>query len=149
MVSSLFKISDYLSSVGHQVFVLSDIQSAGKTRAGMIWTHEYYGQYDYLICNRGTHDGYPDIKARRRILWTHDLPHNGFIPEPKTIKAFAATVFMSQYAERIWRAFYPTIGRSFMIPNGVDKTLFFPRPKLPGFLIFASAPNRGLKKLPL
>ena len=149
MVSSLFRVSDFLAKAGHQVFVLSDIQSAGKTKAGTIWTHEYFGEYDFLVCNRGTHDGYPDIRAKRRILWTHDLPHNGFIPEPKTVKAFACTVFMSKYAEGIWRTFYKDIGRSVVIPNGVDD-VFGPRPVRDlGYLIYASAPNRGLQKLPL
>jgi glycosyltransferase involved in cell wall biosynthesis len=56
---------------------------------------------------------------------------------------------MSEYAESVWRAFYKTIGRSFLIPNGVDKDLFYPREKDTNYLIFASAPNRGLKRLPL
>lgn len=155
MVTSLFKVSDYLSNAGHIVTVFASIKEPGKTAAGTVWFNpddvirQTAPQQDVLVCNRGTWDGHPWIKAHKRILWAHDLPHNGFIPEPKTIKAFAATVFMSQYAERIWRTFYPTIGKSFMIPNGVDKTLFFPRPKVPGFMIYASAPNRGLKKLPL
>lgn len=153
MVTSLFKISDYLSSQGHEVAVFAGIKTPGVTTAGVQWvdgqSYKCGFPWDFLICNRGVGDGHPEINAKRRILWTHDLPHNGFIPEPKTIKAFAATVFMSRYAERVWRAFYPTIGKSFFIPNGIDKNLFFPREKVPGFLIFASAPNRGLNKLPL
>jgi glycosyltransferase involved in cell wall biosynthesis len=43
---------------------------------------------------------------------------------------------------------YKDIGRSFCIPNGVDKDLFYPREKDLNYLIFASAPNRGLGKLP-
>lgn len=149
MVTSLFRVSDYLAEQGHDVTVLSDIQSAGRTKAGVKWLHEAWGEFDVLVTNRGTHDGYPDIKARKRILWTHDLPHSGFIPEPKTIHAFACTVFMSKYAERIWRTFYKDIGRSVIIPNGVDKKYFYPRQKDLGYLIYASAPNRGLDKLPL
>jgi glycosyltransferase involved in cell wall biosynthesis len=149
MVTSLFKVTDYLAEQGYDVTVVSDIQSAGRTRAGVKWLHEVWGEFDVLVTNRGTHDGYPDIKARKRILWTHDLPHSGFIPEPKTIHAFACTVFMSKYAERIWRTFYKDIGRSVIIPNGVDKKYFYPRQKDLGYLIYASAPNRGLDKLPL
>jgi glycosyltransferase involved in cell wall biosynthesis len=149
MVTSLFKVSDYLATQGHDVTVLSDIKVTGGTRAGVKWLHEVWGTYDALILNRGTGSGYPEIPARRRFLWTHDLPHSGFIPEPKTIKAFACTVFMSQYAERIWRTFYKDIGRSVIIPNGVDKKHFYPRQKDRSYLIYASAPNRGLDKLPL
>lgn len=148
MVSSLFKVSDYLARRGHDVTVLSDIESTGATRAGAFWSHEFWGEYDCLIANRGVGDGYPDIRAKSRILWTHDLPHSGFIPEPRTIRAFACTVFMSRYAEQVWRAFYHDIGRSAFIPNGVDKTIFYPRQKDLGYLLYASAPNRGLKRLP-
>lgn len=146
MVTSLFKISDYLSQY-HDVTVLSDIQEEGVTKAGTEWVNEYpIDKFDVLVCNRGI-NGF-DIKAKHRILWTHDLPHAGFIPEPKNIKAFSATVFMSKYAERIWRYYYKDIGRSFLIPNGVDKDIFYPREKGRDYLIYASAPNRGLKHLP-
>jgi glycosyltransferase involved in cell wall biosynthesis len=36
-----------------------------------------------------------------------------------------------------------------MIPNGVDKDLFYPREKDPDYLIFCSNPNRGFDRLPL
>lgn len=150
MVTSLFRVSDYLSNQGHDVYVLSDILWEGSTRSGTEWINEYSGMsFDFLIMNRGIGSGYSDIKAKHRILWTHDLPHAGFIPEPKTIKAFSATVFMSQYSERIWRYYYKDIGKSFYIPNGVGKNVFYPRTKEPEYLIYASAPNRGLRRLPL
>jgi glycosyltransferase involved in cell wall biosynthesis len=98
-------------------------------------------------------DGYPEIQAKRRILWTHDLPHNGFIPNPKTINAFHAVVFMSDFARKIWSDFYPPIrnirSRHFKIPNGVDREIFRPGIKDLNYIIYASAPNRGLKRLPL
>lgn len=147
MVTSLFRVSDYLAARGHDVTVLSDIEGTGVTHAGVKWDHEAWGHYDCLITNRGTGSGYPQISASSRILWTHDLPHSGFIPEPRTIKAFDCTVFMSEYAERIWRTFYKDIGRSACIPNGVTEGLFKPRKKEP-VLIYASAPNRGLGRLP-
>jgi glycosyltransferase involved in cell wall biosynthesis len=150
MVQSLFKVTDYLATRGHNVSVLSDIESAGKTEAGVNWIHEpMVGSFDVLVSNRGTANGYPGIRAGARVLWTHDLPHNGFIENPKIINAFALTVFMSRYAEGIWRTFYKDIGRSVQIPNGVDKSLFYPRDKDRDYIIYFSHPNRGLKRLPL
>jgi glycosyltransferase involved in cell wall biosynthesis len=159
MVSSLRILPDLLAGMGHAVWVLADIIDGGVTDSGVIWSGDGLikgaefplpeFEFDFLVCNRGVGDGYPQIKAKRRVLWTHDLPHNGFIPDPRIMGAFAATVFMSDYAERVWRTFYRTIGRSFTIPNGVDKTRFYPREKDLDYLIFASAPNRGLKRLPL
>lgn len=150
MVGSLFKVTDYLSRMGHDVSVCSDIRTEGVTEAGTKWFTNRYeqGRYDCLITNRGTGDGYPDIQAKARVLWTHDLPHAGFVPEPNVLKAFKLTVFMSRYAERIWREYYRTIGRSVLIPNGVDKSLFYPREKDLQYLIYMSHPNRGLHKLP-
>lgn len=148
MVSSLFAVSDGLAGLGHETAVLSGIE--GITNAGTRWIPEYDGQeYDFLVINRGAGGGHADIKARRRILWTHDLPHSGFIPNPKVMNAFSATVFMSDYAERIWRTFYPTIGKSWTIPNGVNREVFYPRAKDLDYLIYISNPNRGLERLPL
>lgn len=149
MVSSLFAVTDYLSARGHDVSVLSDIASAGMTAAGTKWVHETWGRYDVLVANRGIDEGFDHIRAGARVLWTHDLPHNGFIPFPERMRAFTCTVFMSRYAERVWRCFYRDIGRSALIPNGVDRKLFRPREKDLDTMIFASAPNRGLDKLPL
>ena len=146
MVTSLFKVSDYLSKRGHDVWVLCDVKETGRNESGTNWANECEGFFDVLVCNRGV--GGFDIQAKRRVLWTHDLPHAGQIPEPKNIKAFT-TVFMSKYAERVWRYYYKDIGKSFYIPNGVDKDIFYPREKDLNYLIYASAPNRGLKRLPL
>jgi glycosyltransferase involved in cell wall biosynthesis len=101
------------------------------------------------VTNRGVGQGYAPIDAKARVLWTHDLPHDGFIRDRQVLKAFAQTVFMSQYAEDVWRTYYPYIGASTTIPNGVDKSLFYPREKDLGYLIYFSHPNRGLKRLPL
>ena len=147
MVSSLFKVSDYLARYA-DVTVLGDIELEGDTPAGVKWRKEPESPYDVLITNRGTGSGYSYIRAKHRILWTHDLPHLGFIPERGIIKAFTKTVFMSRYAERVWRAMYPDIGKSVLIPNGVDKSIFYPREKNLDSLIYISAPNRGLKRLP-
>ncbi len=148
MVTSLFKVTDYLASRGHDVTVLSDIANTGVTKAGVKWLDEQWGDYDVLVCNRGIHDGYPSISAKARVLWTHDLPHSGFIPEPKLIRAFDRTVFMSDYSERVWRHFFSAIGKSVLIPNGIDPALFKPANRDRNGLIYASAPNRGLEKLP-
>jgi glycosyltransferase involved in cell wall biosynthesis len=155
MVSSLVILPDALSKLNIECAVLSDIQEPGTTDNGVRWYHrdEYDGivgqKWDFIVFNRTTHNGFPEFKAKHRILWTHDCPHGGWIPEPKTIKAFAATVFMSRYSEKVWRYYYPEIGKSHLIPNGVDKGLFKQGEKDLDLLIFTSHPNRGLSRLPL
>lgn len=146
MVQSLFRVTDYLSLQKHYVVVLSDIDKPGLTNSGTRWVNELIDiEYDVLICNRGIGNGYPHIKAKRRILWVHDLPHSGFIPDPKMASAFEV-VFMSRYAEKIWREFYKFLGKSYFIPNGIDK-FFYPRDKNLHQIIYFSHPNRGLKRL--
>ena len=150
MVTSLFKVCDWLSENGFRVQVLSDIEITGVTDSGTEWIDEPEGRYDVLVANRGVGSGYGHIETKKRILWTHDLPHAGFIPNPKTIRAFDVTVFMSFYAKSIWSAFFKTIGKSTYIPNAVDKNLFYfdETEKDLDYLIYASAPNRGVQKLP-
>jgi glycosyltransferase involved in cell wall biosynthesis len=149
MVSSLFKVPDALSKLNNEVDVLSDIQNPGTTEAGTRFVNQPEGAYDALVLNRGMHDGYPMIRARHRVLWTHDVPHSGFIPDPRSAAALSLTIFMSRYAEKVWRFCYPEIGKSVQIPNAVDKTLFFPREKDLNSIVFFSHPNRGLQRLPL
>ena len=152
MVSSLFRLPDELRRLGVRCWVYSGVKWGGN-KDGVYWFHadEDPGKYDYdvLVCNRGIGDGFPDIRAKHRVLWTHDLPHNGFIPKQSLIKAFSKVVFMSNYAERVWRAFYPMIGKSVIIPNGVDRGVFYPRKKDLDYIVYGSAPNRGLGHLPL
>ena len=150
-VGSLRLVPDALSQLGHEVWVLSDIKAGGMTPTGVRWlqANENLPSINVLVLNRGIGKGYAAIDAQRRVLWTHDLPHNGFAPEPKVFSAIDLTVFMSRYGEAVWRCFYRDIRKSVRIPNGVDRDLFRPLEKDLNYLIFASAPNRGLRRLPL
>jgi len=56
---------------------------------------------------------------------------------------------MSQYARDVWTEFFPTIKKYTIIPNGVDRGLFYPREKNHDYIIFGSVPNRGLGYLDL
>jgi glycosyltransferase involved in cell wall biosynthesis len=152
MVSSLFLVPNALSKLNNEVAVFTDIKSGGTVDGVRWYTVEDYDEivcqrYDFLILNRGIGSGLPEIRAKHRILWTHDLVHGGHAPHPEYLKALSATVFMSRYAEWIWRLHYPQIGKSFRIPNGVDKKVFYPREKDLNYLIYISAPNRGLNRL--
>jgi glycosyltransferase involved in cell wall biosynthesis len=149
MVSSLFRVPDEMSRRGHEVYVLSDVKEPGQTEAGTKWIIDNPPSVDVLVTNRGVGSGYADIDARHRVLWTHDLPHSGFALDPRTFHAFSRVVFMSGYGERVWRTFYRTIGKSAIIPNGVDRGVFRPADKDLNYLIYISAPNRGLDRLPL
>lgn len=155
-MSSLRKVPDALSQLGHEVAVLSDIEQPGKTQAGVYWYSKRMvapafleDAWDVLVANRSIYDGFPDCISRRRVLWTHDLPHPGFIKNPRLMQHFH-TVFMSRYAEWVWRLHYPMIRKSSIIPNGVNVDLFHTAgEKDLDHVVFISNPNRGLHRLPV
>ncbi len=155
MTNSLFKVPDALARLGVETYVLSDAKKGGKTPSGTVWidvdhmNEVYHRTYDVMVTNRGIGNGFFSITAKHRVLWTHDLPHNGFVEMPELLKQFSKVVFMSNYAERVWRTFYKDIGESVIISNGVDKDMFYPRKKDLNYIIYFSHPIRGMKRLPL
>jgi glycosyltransferase involved in cell wall biosynthesis len=156
MVSSLYLLPNVLSKLNNEVHVLSDVHVGGTTDDGVVWyTRNDEGllakqKYDFLVLNRQTYtNGFPEITAKHRILWVHDMVHGGWISDPDYAKNLTATVFMSEYSTRTWKYYYKGIERYFTIPNGVDKTLFKPGKKDHDKIVFFSAPNRGLEFLPL
>jgi len=151
MVSSLFHVPEYLAK-RNQVAVWSDIERGSLKNDVRWYTIEDYDaivaqKWDFVVFNRGISNGLPELKVRHRIMWTHDMVHGGHVPNPKMLNAFSGVVFMSKYAEMTWRLHYPDIGRSFFIPNGVDRDLFYPREKNLDYVIYISAPNRGFSRL--
>ena len=148
MVSSLFYVTDRLAARGFEVVVWGTLDAA--TTAGVRWTTEPEDDAAAIIFNRGMADGHPALGSGHRFLWAHDLPHIGFCPDPRRMRSLTGLVSMSQYADRVWRAMFDYAGRSTVIPNGVEKQLFKPAAhKDHGLLLYASAPNRGLWRLPL
>lgn len=153
MVSSLRILPDVLSKLNNEIAVWTDVKTGGMTENGVRWyTLDDFDEvvrqkWDFLIHNRGIGSGFTEVNARHRILWTHDLVHGGHAPNPEHLRALSATVFMSRYSEWTWRLFYRQIGKSYLIPNGVDRDLFYPREKDLNYLIYISAPNRGLHRL--
>lgn len=157
MVSSLFSLPNALSQIGHDVYVLSDVKEPGETKDGVCWANEAdmdwltEVNFDFVILNRQTFgDCFDELKAKYRVLWVHDMVHGGWIAKPEKIKALSAVVFMSKYSRETWNAYYKNLPKKqFIIPNGVDKSLFHPNPKVFDRMIYFSAPNRGLEHLPI
>lgn len=152
-LTCLNAVTEHLAKRGHEVTCIgkwTDFDTPG----GVQWRKgtEIDTRYDALVMLRGVHDMLPQITARRRFLWVRDLPHAGFIPDPPQARFLHATVYLSRYAENVWKDHYPVLRkvRSFRIPNGVDKRVFFPGgTKDPNLLLYASNPNRGLKRIPM
>jgi len=149
-VGSLFHLPDALCRLGYDCTVFADIKMPGVTEAGTQWTNSVPTDTDVLVLYRGIGHGWPQVRAKSRVFVPRDLPHSGFAPRPRVLKAFNRVVFLSKYAEDVWRTFYKPIGKSVIIPNGVDRRRFKPNGvKHLNKIIYISAPNRGLKRLPL
>ena len=149
MVASLLHVTDGLSKKGYDVHVwgndFDDVSAAGVT-----WHKDPINDADVIIFNRGIGDAAPALGPGKRILWTHDLPHAGHCKDHRYMNALTCMVSMSKYGDRVWRDMFDYTGKSVCIPNGVDKGLFKRAPnKECQYLIYASAPNRGLWRMPL
>jgi glycosyltransferase involved in cell wall biosynthesis len=157
MVTSLLTLPKALCKLNNECYVLSDTKQGGRTNDGCTWlVEEDMGwivkqKWDFLILNRQMYgEGFPEIRSKHRILWVHDMVHGGWVTNPQALKMLSGTVFMSHYSEDTWRAYYRDLPkRSFLIPNGVDKDLFYPEEKDFAVMIFFCAPNRGLSNLPV
>ena len=146
MVTSLSIVTEGLQKSGHNVYVWGGLEETSES--GVCWTKDPINKADIIVFNRGMADGHPELGPGKRILWAHDLPHIGFCPNPQRMNSLTCLVSMSQYADRVWREMFDYKGKSVIIPNGVSD-IFKPRPKEIGYMIYASAPNRGLWRLPL
>ena len=149
MVSSLLIVTDGLARKGYDVHVWGNDFDA-VSDDGVKWHKDpEVTDADAIIFNRGIGDGAPALGPGKRFLWTHDLPHAGHCKNHKYMNMLTCMVSMSKYGDRVWRDMFDYTGKSVLIPNGVDKELFKPGEKDPSYLIYASAPNRGLWRLPL
>lgn len=154
-VTWLRELPDALWQLGIDCAVWTDAEQDGVSRVGVPWFskdhHEWILRqaWDVLVLLRGIHTAWPEVTARHRVLVVRDLPHWGFIREPKLMRGFSMVVAGSRYAADLWKCYCKEIQKVSIIPNGVDTSLFYPREKDLNALIFASAPNRGLMRLPL
>lgn len=157
MVTSLFTLPNALSQIGHDVYVLSDAKDRGTTNFGVKWVNEsdmphlMRINFDFVVLNRQTYgDCFDELKTKHRILWVHDMVHGGWIAKPERARSLSAVVFMSRYSQETWNSYYRNLPKKqAIIPNGVDKGLFYPQPKDLDQIIYFSAPNRGLEHLPI
>ncbi len=157
MVTSLLTLPNALCKLNSECYVLSDARQGGRTIDGCTWLiKEDMGwiieqKWDFLILNRQMYgEGFPEIRAKHKLLWVHDMVHGGWVTNPPVLKMLSGTVFMSKYSEETWRTYYQDLPRkSFLIPNGIDKNLFYPEEKDFAVMIYFSAPNRGLTYLPI
>ena len=150
-IGSLIEVSNRLAMFGHDVHVLGRFERDAVSGYGVTWVREPDDEYDVIIFNRGLGDGMPDVFAPRRVLWTHDLPHNGFVQDPRMLSALTAIIHQSRYSQWVWNLFFSRARkvRSGIIPNGVrDEFRVADISAKEPTIIFASAPNRGLSRLP-
>lgn len=142
-----------LCFLGHDCTVLSD--AVGGVVDGVRWLGPSKfdevcdSEYDFLVTMRGTLGGLPEIRAKRRILCIRDLPHYGLCKDPILLNAFSAAVVGSHYGAGVWKEYFQNLPKTYIIPNGVDRDVFYMRKKDFRLAVFASAPNRGLMRLPL
>lgn len=84
------------------------------------------------------------------VWWLHDVVDPRYLLDDAFV-AVDGIVALSRYCRDTYSIFYEIDLKKFaVIPNGVDKTVFFPGDysrRNPGLLIYASAPIKGMKPL--
>ena len=147
-----------LVKFGCEVSVLCNI-SEGRTLYGVTWLCPtdiaaiFSARWDYLIFLRGLQrDGMPEIMARHRIFVPRDNPHAGFIPDVNVIKSLKCVIHTSRFSKVRWGDYFTDLPlvQSRIIPNGVDKEIFYPvdiKERSPVILFFCN-PDRGINLLP-
>lgn len=156
ILTSLTLIPKYLASLGHEVYVFSEY---GKNEVidgvHYVEPNTNIPKWDVAVFNRNVLPEdfvkYSKSIGAKNIWWLHDVVQLTYLPDA-TYKTIDKIVALSDYCRETYSDFYSIPKEKFVvIPNGVDKTLWFPGPyesRDPRLWIMASAPIKGMLPVP-
>ena len=156
ILNSLTLIPEYLAEHGHEVYVQS-MYNKDEVVNGVNYVAQgkQIPKWDVLVCNRNLLPKdfilYSKEIGAKIIWWLHDIVQLTYLTDD-TFKYVDHIVALSNYCKNTYSDFYG-IEKEFIsvIPNGVDKTLFFPgsyEERNPNLYITASALVKGTMPLP-
>jgi glycosyltransferase involved in cell wall biosynthesis len=155
ILSSLTHIPRHLAKKGHNVTVKSKY-SVRETRDGVKYSTLFdpVTTADVIVFNRNVlnNDLVRQAKATgaRVIWWLHDIVDPRYLVDD-AFRHVDSIVSLSDYCTRTYSEFYGISPNLFTkIPNGVDKTVFYPgkwEHRRNNLFIYASAPVKGMKPL--
>lgn len=148
--TSLTLVPQYLASRGHEVYVVS-VHEEELFLSGVYYTRDRdkFADPDVVIFNRNTItnaavDCFPESRI---VLWLHDICDPRYFPDSGFTRA-DCVVALSRYNMETYADFYGIPEDKFIvIPNGVDKSVFYEgkKERNPNLFIVATAPIKGLE----
>lgn len=155
ILSSLTILPQLLAAKGHEVLVksvfnehclINDVTYLSLT--------DEVKQCDVVVFNRNVISN-PIIDQAKSagakiIWWLHDVVDHRYLIDD-AFKRVDGIVALSQYCQKTYANYFEIEKKKFaVIPNGVDKSVFYPgdySKRNPGLMIYASAPIKGMKPL--
>jgi glycosyltransferase involved in cell wall biosynthesis len=155
ILTSLTILPQYLASKGHEVIVKSSYPET-KTINGVkyipIGDNENLPKWDVIVVNRnGINNGlvqYSHSIGAKVIWWLHDIVDFRYLADA-SYRRVDHIVALSEYCKNSYADFYDLpLDRFSVIPNAVDKTVFYPgkyEDRTPYKMIMGSALIKGFK----
>lgn len=157
-LTSLTKVPEYLSSRGHEVFVVS---TYGKEEVinGVNYIpaeNKSIGKWDVTIFNRNVLPkdfiAYHKENKIKIVWWLHDIVDNKYLQDD-AFKSVDHIVALSKYCKDTFSDFYRISPEKFsIIPNGIDPEVFYPgkyEDRNPHMFLTASALIKGFMPIEL
>lgn len=156
ILNSLTLIPEYLAKQGHEVFVNSTYEKDEDVNGvHYITSGKSIGKWDITVFNRNILPKEfvmycKDIGAKV-IWWLHDIVQLSYLKDDAFMYV-DKVIALSQYCKQTYSDFYSIPEDKFVvIPNGVDKGLFYPgtpEERNPNMVMMASALVKGFMPIP-
>lgn len=156
ILNSLTLIPEYLAKAGHEVYV-SSTYNKNELVNGVHYVveGEQIPKWDVIVFNRNIIPKdfvlYSKDIGAKVIWWLHDIVQINYLKDD-SFKYVDKVVALSKYCRDTYADFYDIPKDKFsVIPNGVDKSLFYPGPiekRNPHMIMTAGALTKGYMPIP-
>lgn len=155
ILNSLTLIPEYLASKGHEVYVNSTYEKDEVVNGvHYVKTGKAIGRWDVAVFNRNILPkdfvNYCHEIGSKVVWWLHDIVQTTYLKDD-AFKQVDKVIALSSYCRDTYSDFYSLNPNIFsVIPNGVDKTLFYPgtAPRNKLMVMSASALVKGFMPIP-
>lgn len=151
-------LAEALAKTGARVVVMADrLEGAERIVNGVFWTfpdyiaehdlHDPDGELTTLVVWRQPimTDFVKSLPVARRVLWLHDAAGMYAKIDPSAWADYDKIVCATEYQKRTFDERYPVADKSIVIRHGIPAMPVLP--KIPGKVVYASSPDRGLERL--
>lgn len=145
-------LSQELAAKGYKVTVFNSCGDLEGTYANVTYKpyHAFnpYDDYSILIAWRLSIFGNKMLKAKRKIVWLHDVPIEGMFPKQE-VDTYDKIVVLSKFHKSLLPDYIPE-DKIFVSRNGINQRDFEPKEQFernPKRIIYTSSYDRGIEHL--